>query len=414
VRNSSEPNISVGLDIGNTKITTTIGKVDNSIVDIIGVGKSKNQGIRKGVIVDIDETVSAISASLEEAERMAGVQIQQAIVGISGPFIECEQSHGVIAVASQDGIISEEDVIRVLEAAKAIPSKPNREFLHVLPINFIIDGSESVKDPIGMSGIRLEVVANIITASTNAMKSIAKAVEQSGISAAEMVFSPLATAKALLTKRQIDIGVLLIDIGASTSSYAVFEEGELITCGVVPVGSMHITNDIAIGLRTNLDLAESIKCNYGYALPDKVDNKEELDLSRLDKTEEGSANLKYISEIIEARLNEIFSIIKDNMTMSGTNEALPAGVVITGGGAKIEGIVEMTKDIMRLPASIGKPAMEITGLIDKLDDPIYSTSIGLMIWGREGRASGRPIGIDLPNINNVVTKVKSVFKNLLP
>lgn len=414
MRNSSEPNISVGLDIGNTKITTTIGKVDNSIVDIIGVGKSKNQGIRKGVIVDIDETVSAISASLEEAERMAGVQIQQAIVGISGPFIECEQSHGVIAVASQDGIISEEDVIRVLEAAKAIPSKPNREFLHVLPINFIIDGSESVKDPIGMSGIRLEVVANIITASTNAMKSIAKAVEQSGISAAEMVFSPLATAKALLTKRQIDIGVLLIDIGASTSSYAVFEEGELITCGVVPVGSMHITNDIAIGLRTNLDLAESIKCNYGYALPDKVDNKEELDLSRLDKTEEGSANLKYISEIIEARLNEIFSIIKDNMTMSGTNEALPAGVVITGGGAKIEGIVEMTKDIMRLPASIGKPAMEITGLIDKLDDPIYSTSIGLMIWGREGRASGRPIGIDLPNINNVVTKVKSVFKNLLP
>lgn len=411
---NSEPNISVGLDIGNTKIISTIGKVDSNLADIIGVGKSRNQGIRKGVIVDIEETVSAITASLEEAERMAGMQIQQAIVGMSGPFIECEQSRGVIAVSRGDSIISEEDVARVLDAAKAIPSKPNREVLHVLPINFIVDGTEAVKDPVGMTGIRLEVIANIITVSSNAIKSVMKAVEQSGIGAAEMVFSPLATAKALLSKRQIEIGVMLIDIGASTTSYAVFEEGELVTCGVVPVGSMHITNDIAIGLRTNLDLAETIKCKYGYALPDKIETKEEIELSRLDKNEEGAANLKYVSEIIEARLNEIYQIIKDNLVRAGCNEALPAGIVITGGGAKIEGIVEMTKETMRLPAQIGRPAIEVSGLIDKLDDPIYSTSIGLMIWGKEKPAPARPIGIDLPGINNVVDKVKSAFKNFLP
>jgi cell division protein FtsA len=409
-----DSNISVGIDIGNTKVVTCVGKIENGSIDIIGVGKSENQGIRKGVIVDIEETVSAISASLNEAERMAGFAITSATLGISGPFIESEQSRGVIAVSRQDGEIVAEDMMRVNEAARAIPSRPNREVLHVLPMNFIIDGNEIVKDPIGMTGIRLEVISNIISASSNAVKSLLRSVEQAGIANTELVFSPLAAAKVLLTKRQMDIGVMLIDIGAATTSYAVYEEGELITCGVVPVGSMHITNDIAIGLRTNIDLAEIIKTKYGYALPDKIGEKEELDLSKIDKNEDGKVSLRYVAEIIEARLNEIFSLIKDNLTRLDCNVALPAGVIITGGGSKIEGIIEMTKETMRLPAAYGKPSVEISGLIDKLDDPIYSTSIGLMYWGKDNGNAPSTLNFDIPGINKIVGKFKSAFKNFIP
>ncbi|MFA7254373.1 MAG: cell division protein FtsA [Patescibacteria group bacterium] len=409
-------NISVGIDIGNTKVITCVGKIDEEGIDIVGVGQSQNQGMRKGVIVDIEETVSAVTSSLEEAERMSGYSIQGAIVGISGPYIESELSRGVIAISRPDGEIAAEDIERVMEAARAIPSKPNREVLHVLPLNYIIDGSEIVKDPIGMNGTRLEVNANIISASSNAIKSLGRAFEQAGVSINQMVFSPLATMKVLLTKRQIEIGVMLIDIGSSTTSYAVFEEGEVANCGVIPVGSMHITNDIAIGLRTNLDLAEEIKVKYGYALPEQIGEKEEIDLSKISKHEEGTANLKYIAEIIEARLNEIFLLIKDNLTRSGCETSLPAGVVITGGGAKINGIVEMTKETMRLPAQIGKPAVEITGLIDKLNDPIYSTSIGLMLCGKNAKNdSSSYFNMDtIPGLTGIVSKVKSAFKNFIP
>jgi len=410
-----EANISVGIDIGDTKVVTCVGKSDNGEIDIIGIGKHPNRGIRKGTIIDIEETVSSISASLEEAERMAGTQIESAAIGITGPSIECEQSKGVIAISRQDGEITSEDLVRVVDAAKAIPSRPNREILHVIPINFIVDGTELVKDPVGMTGTRLEVIANIISTSSNSIKSLARSVQQAGVDITDVVFSPLSTAKVLLSGRQMDIGVILVDIGAATTSYAVFEEGELVTRGVIPVGSTHITNDIAIGLRINIDLAETIKLKYGYALPDKIDEKEEIDLSKLDKSEDEKVNLRYIAEIIEARLNEIFNLIFDNLTRANCNTSLPGGVIITGGGAKIEGIVDLTKEVMRLPAQIGKPVPEISGLIDKLSDPIYSTTIGLMIWGKDHQSGGgNPIGLDIPGLNNVVTKFKSVFKKILP
>ncbi|HLC43962.1 MAG TPA: cell division protein FtsA [Patescibacteria group bacterium] len=409
-----ETNISVGIDIGNTKVVTCVGKLEAGNIDIIGIGNNQNNGVRKGIIVNVEETVSAISSSLEEAERMAGTPIQSAVVSITGPSIECEQSKGVIAISRTDGEITTDDLMRVIDAAKAIPSRPNREILHVIPVNFIIDSTEVVKDPVGMTGIRLEVIANIISASSNSVKSLTRSVQQAGVDIADVVFSPLSTAKVLLSSRQMDIGVILVDIGACTTSYAVFEEGELVTCGVVPIGSTHITNDIAIGLRVNIDLAENIKLKYGYALPDKVDEKEEIDLSKLDKNEEEKVNLKYIAEIIEARLNEVFMLISDNLTRVNCNTSLPGGVIITGGGSKIDGIVELTKNVLRLPAQIGKPVPEISGLIDKLNDPIYSTSIGLMIWGKDRQPSNNSINLDLPGLNSVVSKFKSVFKKILP
>lgn len=410
----AQNNISVGIDVGSTKVITCIGKFDNGIIDIIGLGKSTNCGIRKGVIVDIEETVSAITASLEEAERMSGVALQNAIVGISGSHIESSETKGVIAVARSDGEISEQDMTRAIDSVRITPNKPNREVLHVIPKNFIIDGQEYIKDPTGMTGIRLEVNAQVISSSTNAIKSLTRAVNQAGLNIQEIVFSPLAISKVLLSKRQIDIGVLLIDIGASTTSYAIYEEGDLLFCGVIPLGSTHITNDIAIGLRTNIEIADTIKLKYGYAIPDKVSEKEEINLSKLDKNETAVASVRYVSEIIEARINEILCMIKDDLRKIDRDGTLPAGIVLTGGGSKIDGIIELTKSTMCLPAQVGKPIVEISGLVDKLDDPVYSTSIGLMLWGKDKIGGGNSFDFDVNGINGIVGKVKSIFKNFLP
>lgn len=410
----AQSNISVGIDVGSTKVITCVGKFEDGKIDIIGMGKSNNCGIRKGVIVDIEETVSAISASLEEAERMAGVPLQAAIVGITGPHIEAEETRGVIAVSRGDGEITPEDATRAIEAAKINPNKPNREVLHVIPQGFIIDGQEEIKDPTGMTGIRLEVISSVISSSTNAVKSLGRAIDQSGLHVLDLVFSPIATSKVLLSKRQMDIGVILVDIGASSTSYAVFEEGNMINCGVIPIGSTHITNDIAIGLRTNIEIADAIKLKYGYAIPDKIGEKEEISLNKMDKNEEGVASVKYVAEIIEARLNEIFLMIKDALREIGRDGTLPAGIVLTGGGARTEGIVELAKNTMCLPAQVGKPVIEISGLVDKIDDPVYATSIGLMLWGKDKIGGGSSFDFDVPGLTGIIGKVRNVFKSFLP
>ncbi|MEK7096423.1 MAG: cell division protein FtsA [Patescibacteria group bacterium] len=407
-------NLSVGIDIGTTKVITCIGKFENGITDIIGLGSSLNQGIRRGVIVDVEETVSAISASLVEAEKMSGMKVANAFVGISGAHIQSEDTKGVIAVSKADGEIGEVDVEKVIESTKTTPSQPNREILHVIPRYFIIDGHEEIKDPVGMTGIRLEVIASVISTSTNALKSLTRAVTQAGVSISGLVYSPISTAGLLLSKRQQDIGVVLIDIGAGSTSYSVFEEGDMIISEVIPIGSIHITNDIAIGLRTNIDLADLIKLKYGYAIPDKIDEKEEIDLRKLDKNEEGTANVKYISEIIEARLNEILMIVKERLTRIDRDGALPAGVVLTGGGAKIEGVVELTKSTMHLPAQVGRPILEISGLIDKLDDPVYATAIGLMLWGKNKNEGGSSFDFDIPGMGGFIDKTRNFFRHFLP
>lgn len=404
--------ISVGLDIGSTKVVTCVGKLDDSGIDIIGIGQAVNQGMRKGVIVDIEETVSSISASLEEAERMAGFSLKNAIVGIDGSHIESTQSKGVIAVSRADGEISDQDVDRVIQAARAIPNRPNREILHAIPIKYVIDGQDEVKDPIGMNAIRLEVDTEIISTSTNALKNLQRCVEQSGITPLETIFSPLATAKVLLSKRQMEIGVILIDIGAASTSYVVYEEGDLIGCGVIPVGSSHISNDIAIGLRTSIETAEILKLKHGYALPDKVSEKDEVLLKSIDKKEEGAVSVKYISEIIEARLKEILALIRNRLSEIGRDGMLPAGIILTGGGSKLEGIVELAKETLRLPAQIGTPIVEVNGLVDKVDDPVYATSVGLMLWGRDKTAPS--FSLDSGSVNGLLEKAKHFLKQLMP
>ncbi len=406
--------ISVGLDVGSSKVSVCIGSGDEGIIDVLGIGKATSNGVRKGVVVDVEESVSAISAALEEAEKMCDFSVGSVIVGLNNAHIESKISRGVIAVAKSDGIITDADAMRVIEAARAVPNEPNREILHVIPKAFTIDGQGDIADPVGMSGIRLEVDANVISGSLSAIKNLNRCVAQVGLSVSDMVFSPLATAKVMLSRQQKEIGVILIDIGAGTTSYVVFEEGDLLHCNVLPIGSGHITNDIAIGLRTNINLAETIKIKYGYASSEKIDEKEEIDLAKLDKSEPGTANVKYIGEIIEARLNEIFMLIRDDLRSINREGMLPAGVVLTGGGAKLEGISEMVKDVLRLPSQIGKPEVELTGVVDNISDPVYATSAGLMVWGIESGNSASSRKISNPEIGNVIDKVKNIFKHFLP
>lgn len=412
----SQRTIAVGIDVGSSKIATTIGQMqENGGIDLIGVGFAPSNGLRKGMVVDIEETVSSISASLEEAERMSGLPINQAVVSIGGTHIQSTSSKGVVAVSRQDGEINENDILRVLDAAKSVSVPPNREILHALPRSYSIDGQGGIKDPVGMTGIRLEVDTQVISGANASVKNLTKCLNQAGVTIQDMVFTPLADARALLSKRQQEIGVALIDIGANTTSYAVYEEGDILQAGVLPVGASHITNDIAIGLRTSIDTAEVIKVKYGTAKGDHLTGKEEIDLKKIDKNEEGSVNVKYISEIIEARLTEILVMVRDELRHVGRDGMLPAGIILTGGGAKQEGIIELTKEILRLPAQVGSVSHDVSGMVDNLGDPLYSASIGLMLWGLEAgnAAPGGKGGAPL-NIGPAISKARGFLKHFLP
>jgi cell division protein FtsA len=270
----------------------------------------------------------------------------------------------------------------VIDASQAIQIPTNREILHVIPKDFSVDGQVGIKDPVGMTGIRLEVDSQIIEASIPFVKNLTKCVMQAGVDIDDLVLSPLASAQAVLTKRQKELGVVLIELGGGTTGMVAFEEGDLLHTAVLPVGSNYITNDLAIGLRTAVDVAEVVKLEYGTALPNSVKKDEEINLSKLDKHEEGWVSRHHVAEIIQARLEEIFSMVNKELKIVGRDGQLPAGAILTGGGAKLAGVVELAKKELRLPVQIGFPS-NISTIIDRVDDPAYATAVGLVLWGSE-------------------------------
>ncbi len=410
--------ISVGLDIGTSKISFCVGTLQDGIPTILGISKSPSAGLHKGVITNIEETISALSSALASIERLCGLQLHSAVVGIEGTYINTTNSKGVVAVTRPNAEISPEDVQRVMEAARAVALPPNQELLHILPKLYSIDGLDGVKDPVGMTGIRLEVDSYIISASTAAIRNLTRAVTSAGLQIDDLIFSPLATAQAVLTKMQRDNGVVLIDIGATTTSMVVFEEGDILHATILPIGSSHITNDIAIGLRTGLEIAEQVKQQHAYALASDVREKEVIDLSDYDPNEETSTHRKYVCEIVEARLQELFAMIREELRIIERDGMLPAGVVFTGGGARLAGLTSAAKELLQLPAQIGVPSAEISGMIDKLDDPIYATSVGLMLAGLTQPNQTHHSTLSLGNhdavVNSLFDKAKGFFKNLLP
>ena len=410
--------IFVGLDVGSTTIRVVVGKQESELgtPSIIGVGEAASSGIRRGVIVDIDEAVSSISEALEKAERMTGLSIDHAVVSVGGAQITSQESHGVIAVARADGEITENDVVRVVDASQAISIPANREILHVIPKNFTVDGQTGIKDPVGMSGIRLEVDTQIIQASVPFIKNLTKCILQAGLEIDDLVLAPLAAAQAVLTKKQKELGVALIDLGGGTSGLVVFEEGDLITSTILPVGSMHITNDLAIGLRTSVDTAEKVKLQYGQAEVREVKKDIDIDLAKIDRQEEGKVSTKHIAEIIEARSEEIFDLINKELKKIGKDGQLPAGAILTGGGAKLPGIVELAKKHLRLPVSIGMPS-SVTTVIDRVDDPSYATAVGLVSWANEFLlGKSRTVNKFARKVleNDTVDKMRKWFKSFLP
>ncbi len=410
--------IFVGLDIGSSMIRVVVGKQESELgtPSIIGVGEATSAGIRRGVIVDIDEAVSSISEALEKAERMTGLTIDHAVVSVGGAQITSQESHGVIAVARADGEITENDVVRVVDASQAISIPANREILHVIPKNFTVDGQTGIKDPVGMSGIRLEVDSQIIQASVPFIKNLTKCIMQAGLEIDDLVLSPLAAAQAVLSKKQKELGVGLVDLGGGTTGLIVFEEGDLVSSTILPVGSMHITNDLAIGLRTSVDAAEKIKLQYGQAEMREVKKDLDVDLAKIDRQEEGKVSVKHIAEIIEARLEETFELVNKELKKINKDGQLPAGIVLTGGGAKLPGVVELAKKQLRLPVVSGLPG-SVTTVIDRVDDPSFATAVGLVLWANEFLlGSSRTVNKFARKVleNDTVNNLRKWFKSFLP
>lgn len=410
--------IFVGLDVGSSMIRVVVGKQESELGNpsIIGVGEAAASGIRRGVIVDIDEAVSSITEALEKAERMTGLSIDHAVVSVGGAQITAQESHGVVAVARADGEITENDVVRVVDASQAISIPPNREILHVIPKTFTVDGQAGIKDPVGMTGIRLEVDSLIIQASVPFIKNLTKCILQAGLEIDDLVLAPLACAQAVLGKKQKELGVAVIDLGGGTTGLVVFEEGELLTSTILPVGSMHITNDLAIGLRTSVDTAEKVKLQYAHAEVKEVKKDADVDLSKIDKQEEGKVGTKHIAEIVEARLEEIFDLVNKELKAIGRDGQLPAGAILTGGGAHLPGIVELAKKQLRLPVSVGLPG-SVSTVIDRVDDPGFATAVGLVLWANEFLlGSSRTVNKFAKKVleNDTVNKMRKWFKSFLP
>lgn len=410
----------VGLDIGTANIRVVQAKLqpDTGSFAVVGASEVTASGIRRGVIVDIEEAVSCISQALEKAERMTGVPITNVNVSVGGTHISSIPSHGVIAVSRADGEISENDIVRCVDASQAISIPPNKEVLHVFPKTFTLDGQTGIKDPLGMSGIRLEVDTLIVQAGLPFIRNLTRAVMQAGLEIDDLVLSCAAAAESVLSKRQKDLGVAVVDLGAGTTGVAVYEEGDLLHTAVIPIGSMHVTNDIAIGLRCSIETAEKVKLLYGHCEPKAVDKNEEIDLSKLDPQEEQSAMRGYVVEIIEARMEEIFEHVNRELKKINRDGKLPAGIVLTGGGSNLPGTVEFSKKHLRLPATSGTPQNNITTIIDRIDDPAFATATGLVLWG--GKFSSPSGNLELSGMmkkllnNPGVEKMRKWLKSFIP
>jgi cell division protein FtsA len=419
---SNKGNLISGLDIGSNFVRMVVGQVvekdaKGEELQILGASEFPSEGVQKGVISSIEDVVSSVSACLERVERMVGVPVDSTWVGISGLHILSQTSKGVIAVSKANNEITEEDVGRAIEAARSIATPLNYEVLHVLPKNYTVDGQTGIKDPTSMTGVRLEVDTQIILGSSSQIKNLTKAVYRAGLDIEDLVLSIVATSETVVTKRQKELGVMVVNFGGATTSMAVFEEGQLVHTAIIPIGSQLITNDIAVGLRTSVDIAERVKIEYGDCRADNTSKKDEIDLFDLGSGEHELAKKKYLSEIISARVEEILQKVDNELRKIQRSGLLPAGVMLTGGGAKLPGMVEIAKKVLRLPANLGYP-INVISVTDKVNDLGFSTAVGLVKWGSQMQSSG---GFGKSGAGNVFKGggkafdfLKKTFKSLIP
>ncbi|MCE9578253.1 MAG: cell division protein FtsA [Deltaproteobacteria bacterium] len=376
--------IIVGLDIGTTKIACIAGEVTDDGIDIIGIGTAPSKGLRRGVVVNIDATVASIQAAVNEAENMAGCEITSVYAGISGAHVRGINSHGIVAVKDKE--VRDADLQRVIDAAKAVAIPMDREVLHVLPQQYVIDDQDGIRDPLGMAGVRLEAKVHIVTTAVTSAQNVVKCANRCGLSVADIVLEPLASAQAVLEDDEKELGVAVVDIGGGTADVVVYCDGALVHTAVLPLGGGHVTNDIATVLRTPLDSAEKIKRKYGCASRAMVDAADTMEVPSVGGRGPRVIQRIKLIEVIEPRIEEIFEHVKKELMRSGYFDGLAAGIVLTGGATAMEGIAEVAEQVIGVPTRRGMPT-RIGGLVDVVRSPAYSTGVGLVCYGAvHGRA----------------------------
>lgn len=402
------------IDVGTTKVCALVGHTSGAgDLEVLGVGVAPTHGLRKGVIVNIDEATRSIQAAVEKAERSSGSKIVSATVGIAGGHVTSVNNRGVVAIPRGERVISEYDVARVLESARTINIPDNREVLHVIPRCYTLDGQEGVTNPVGMHGFRLDAETHIVTGATTSIQNLVKCLQKVGIEVEDVVVAPLAGSEAVLTQEEKEIGVALADIGGGTTDVAVFIEGSVWHTSVLPVGGYQLTNDIAIGLRTPFATAEETKIKYGHAVPALIDPEETIEIACFGAEAKHTIPRRQLGDIIKARMEETLEMILLEIKRSGYNDMLPAGLVLAGGSANLRGIEILASDVLRLPARVGMPR-GIHGLVDTVNNPAYATSTGLLLWAiRYGEVERNPRR-NGAHLSNIVKRVMLWFRDLLP
>jgi cell division protein FtsA len=397
-----------GLDIGTTKVCALVGEVRQDRMQIIGLGHELARGMRKGMIIDVNEATLAIARAVEKAEQTSGYDLSRAVVSMAGEHISSVNSRGAVAISRNGAGVTPDDVERALDAAQAISIPHNREIVHLVPRSYTLDEQEEVRSPLGLHGYRLEVEAHIITAATPALMSLGQAIDNVGLQVEEHVLNALASAEAVLEPAEREMGVVVADIGGGTTDIALYTQGAVWHTRVIPVGGFHITNDIAIGLRVPYEMAEEVKVKYGDCRPDEIDPDIVFTVEPFggEKIHVGRQDLAHV---IEARVEEIFQMILQEIRRSGYTGLLPAGIVLTGGASQLRGIADVAQRVLNVPARVARPK-NLVGLVDSLQSPAFATSVGLLQWAVSGHNLYRP----RPRQGDLGRKLGGILRALLP
>jgi len=403
----------VGVDVGTTKVCALIGEVSrDGRLTVMGHGTVPASGLKKGVVVNIDQTVRSIADAVERAERLSGWKIDRAFVGVGGQHVESMNSKGQVAVTAHHREVSREDVNRAVEVARAVSIPSNRDVLHVERRGFIVDGQEGVKDPLGMSALRLEVETHIVTASATAIQNLTKCVAAAGVKIDELVASSLASAEAVVNETEKDLGVAVADIGAGTIDIAMFSEGSPFFTGVIPVGGTNVTNDLAIGLKTSLNVAEELKIRHGTCDLASVSAGEEISVSVLGEDAGRTVSRMEVAEIIEARMRETFELMASELRQGGAG-MLPAGIILTGGAAQLAGVAELGREVLQMPVRVAGPS-SVGGLVETLLNPAYATAIGLLQWGAQSLGSGEALRYESAPAMGGLGRIRDALRSIFP
>ena len=405
---AASDNMIVGLDIGTSKVVAIVGEiVDDGSLNIIGIGSHRSRGLKKGTVVNIESTVESIQHAIAEAEMMAGCQIHSVYAGIAGSHIRSMNSHGIVAI--RDGEVERADIERVIDAAQAVAIPADQKVLHILPQEYLIDAQEGVKEPLGMSGVRLEAKVHLVTCAINAVQNIEKCIKRCNLAVDEIILEQLASAYSVLTEDEKELGVCLVDIGGGTSDIAIFTEGSIRHTGVIPIAGDQVTNDIAMALRTPTDDADEIKVKYACALTQLANGADSIKVPSVGDRPPRELSRQALAEGVEPRYVELFTLVQQELQRSGFQDMLAAGIVLTGGTSKMEGVVDLAEEIFHAPVRIGAPH-NVAGLADIVRNPIYSTGVGLLLYGlKQFQEQGGIITKGEPRIT-LVSRVKGWFQ----